>query len=138
MKRTFVSAVSALALGSLSVSSPLAAEDALEEPSITYDDALKCSALYSFLAAASDGEPEGPALLDVAVRWLTLAMDRDGSEDGSVAEAALGPKTDDMIAALEEMGENEAQVEAFLEYGIEFCAGKQGMVAEEFDAIEVE
>lgn len=109
-----------------------------EEGPVSYDDAMKCSALFSLLSGASEGS-EVAEFEDMATRWLVVAMDRDGTEDGSKAEAELEPMLDKLIEALEEFSDQEESAgEEFLTKGIEFCEGKHELIAEEIDGIELE
>ena len=115
---------------------PLAASD--EESAVSYDDAMKCSALFTLLSGASEGS-EVAEFEDIATRWLVVAMDRDGTEDGSKAQAEHEPMLDKLIEALEEFGDQEESAgEKFLTEGIEFCEGKHKLIAEEMDGIEIE
>lgn len=103
---------------------------------VSYDDAMQCSALFTLLASSMEGEPEADGLLDMATRWLVVAMARDGTEDGSVAEAALETTVNSLISELEGM-ESERQGEAFLLEGVDFCDGKETDIADEFYGIEL-
>ena len=58
---------------------------------VGYDDAIECGALYSFLASSLEGQPGEGFLVDLAARWVVLAMDRDGTDDGSRAQDELEP-----------------------------------------------
>jgi len=132
MKTVFFSALATFGLAT----APIAAS--AEETPVSYDDAMKCSALFSLLAAAAEGT-ETAEFADMSARWLVVAIARDGTEDGSKAEAELEPMLDELINALEEFSEDEEAVgEQFLLKGIEFCEGKHQTIAEEIDGIEFE
>lgn len=107
------------------------------QDSVEYDDALKCSALYSILAGSIEGEPEEEALIETASRWLVVAMNRDGTEDGSRADQELEGKAFELLEKLESFGDDEDQMTAFLEFGVNWCDEKQAVVIDEFDAAEV-
>ena len=116
--------------------SPLAAS--AEDSPVSYDDAMKCSALFTLLSGASEGS-EVAEFEDMATRWLVVAMDRDGTEDGSKAEAELEPMLDKLIEAVEEFSDQEeAAGEQFLTEGIEFCEGKHAQIADEIEGIEID
>ena len=103
---------------------------------VSYLDAMQCSALFTVLGASDEGEEEGQELLDMSARWLVVAMNRDGSDDGSVAEAELEPMVRELIAELEGM-ESEQDGESFLLEGIDFCDQKAMAISDEFDSIEI-
>lgn len=127
MKFTIASALTLLAL------TPIAAVAVNDgEEAVSYDDALKCSALYGLLADLSEGE-DAEILKAEAARWLIAAMSRDGSEDGSQAQGELELVVQALITELEEMPDDSEEV---LIYGIDFCEGKYDRIAEEMDAIE--
>ena len=129
-------AVLGLAGLALSPVNAIAAQDDAEAETVDYDAAMQCSALFSLLSSASEGEDESE-LQDMAARWLVVAMDRDGTEDGSKAEAELSPLVDELIATLED-APDEAAGEEFLNDGVNFCEQKHEAIAEEIDAIELE
>lgn len=103
---------------------------------VNYDDTMQCSALYTFLGAIAETGEETVYLLDVAARWLVLAMVRDGTADGSVAGAALEPMVEALMGELDGMGEDEAAIDEFLDAGIEYCEVTKEAVAEEFAAVD--
>jgi hypothetical protein len=112
---------------------PLAATTSDDGDTVSYEDALQCSALYSVLAGASEGSDT--AILEAeATRWLVYSMGRDGTEDGSKASDDMIVMVDDLIAELDDTVEGEE----FLYLGIDFCAEKRELVADELDAIELE
>ena len=123
--------LSAIALLASSVA--LAEEEA---EGVNYDISMRCSSLYTFLAGSVEGEPEEEGLLDTAARWLVLAMDRDGTEDGSKAESELEEMVDRLMAHLDIMGDDEDEIEGFLTEGVDFCAAQQETVQDEFDAVD--
>lgn len=116
--------------------SALAADDGGETDAVGYDDAMQCSALYTLLASSDEGDAGDQVLLDMAARWLVVAMNRDGSEDGSVAEAGLEPMVGELIAELESIG-SEQSGEEFLLQGIAFCDEKETAISDEFGSIEL-
>lgn len=116
----------------------IAAEDAAPGTDVDYDSAMQCSALYTYLGGVVAGEPEEPVLLDIATRWLVLAMNRDGTEEGDRANDDLEPTVDRLMAELDDMGEDEDAIEAFLNNGVSFCDEAQELVAEEFESIDTD
>ena len=106
-----------------------------EAQGVNYDVSMRCSALYTFLAGSVEGEPEEEGLIDIGARWLVLAMDRDGTEDGSKAESELEGMVDRLMAHLDTMGDDEDEIEGFLFEGVDFCEGQQTSVQDEFDAV---
>lgn len=125
---------SALAVIGLAMA-PVAAH-AGDDDAVSYDDAMKCSALFAVLAAASDGD-DTAELEGMVTRWLVVAMDRDGTEDGSKAEGELDALVDELIDVVDG-AESEEEAEAFFTKGIEFCEGKHEQIAEEIDGIELD
>jgi hypothetical protein len=102
---------------------------------VSYEEAMQCSALFSLLASSMEGEAEEETLIDMATRWLVVAMTRDGTEDGSVAGEGLQSMVNSLISHLEGM-ESEKQSEKSLMEGAEFCDGKKDAIADEFHGIE--
>lgn len=102
---------------------------------VSYEEAMQCSALFTLLASSLEGEAEEEGLIDMAARWLVVAMTRDGTEDGSVAEEELQAMVNSLISHLEGMG-SEQQGEQFLTEGVDFCDGKEVAISDEFNSIE--
>jgi hypothetical protein len=117
----------------LTPSGVTAKDDGADAASVSYDDAMKCSALFGLLAGSVDGEDEA-ILQDAAARWLLAAMGRDGTSDGSTAQGELEGMVEALIMALDE-APDEATAEEFLNEGITFCEGKQLAIADEMGAI---
>ena len=113
---------------------PVAAQ--AEDSPVSYDDAMKCSALFAVIASGAEGSDEAE-FEDVQARWLVVAMNRDGTEDGSKAQSEIDSLVDDPVDTLGEF-ETEEEGETFLLKGLEFCEGKHEQIAEEIDGIEFE
>ena len=111
------------------------AEDGSE---VSYEDALRCGALYSVLTASLEGEPEEEVLEDIAIRWVTVAMLRDGTEDGSRADAEIEGTVEELTGKIMEYGEDQESIDEFLTAGVGWCEGKQELIADEFESIEYE
>ena len=79
-------------------------------------------------AAAADEE--------LAAKWLVIAMRRDGTADGRLADAELIPMIEDLIATLEQAPNSNAG-DRFLDDMIGFCEAKEQVIAEEFRSIRV-
>ena len=107
-----------------------------QDSAVSYEDAMKCSALFSLIASGAEGSDEAD-FEDLAARWLVVAIKRDGTEDGSKAESEIDSLVDDLIDTIGEF-ETEEEGEAFLVKGIDFCEGKHELIAEEIDGIEFE
>lgn len=133
MKTTVFPALAGLSLAVSPI--PAVAQD---DSDVSYDDALRCSALFSLFANGSEGS-DTAEFQDLATRWLVVAMNRDGTEDGSQAELDFERTFDELVEAVNEIGEEEEAVgEEFLLKGIDFCEAKHALIAEEIDAIETE
>lgn len=133
MKTTVFPALAGLSLAV----SPIAAT-AQDNGGVSYKDALRCSALFSLIANGSQGS-DTAEFQDLATRWLVVAMNRDGTEDGSQAELDFERTFDELVEGLNELGEEEETVgEEFLLKGIDFCEAKHELIADEIDAIETE
>lgn len=109
---------------------------AQDETSVAYEDAIGCSALYTFFAATLEGEPEEEVLDEVAIRWLLLAMRRDGSEDGNRAVGELEDRVNILLETAGEMGGDEDKLDTYLSTNAEYCDAKQELVAAEFEAVD--
>ena len=131
MKSILPSALAVIGLAMMPVASHA------QEDSVSYEDAMQCSALFSLLAGASAGDEDEAESQDMAARWLVVAMNRDGTEDGSQAESEIDSLVDELIDALEE-APSEEEGEAFLMEGFDFCEAKHVIIAEEIDGIEFE
>lgn len=105
---------------------------AAESADLSYTDAMSCSALYTYLGASVEGESEEPVLLDIAARWLVLAMFRDGTDDGLLAEAELETTVEALLAELVGFNNDEAAIRDWLDDGVQWCEATQQTVAEEF------
>ncbi|MXO91627.1 hypothetical protein [Pontixanthobacter aquaemixtae] len=123
----------------LSVLALAGANLSANEPELLdYKAAMRCSALHSFYAGVSEDEPEAEALHEeVALRWLTLAMARDG-EEGERALEEHEAVVELLIERLNEMEDDPEGIEEFLTEAYETCEELQLAHAEEFDAVEVE
>ena len=131
MRLTLIAPLSALAL----LSAGVAASEPYE---LEYQDAMRCSALHSFYAAISEDQPEAKAKHeDVAIRWLTLAMARDG-EDGERALKEHEPVVEMLVERVNGMEDDPEALNAFLNKAFNTCEEMQQAYAAEFDAVEVE
>ena len=111
---------------------------AMEPVELEYRDAMRCSALHSFYAGVSNDEPEATALhRDLSIRWLTLAVARDG-QDGKLALKEHGTVVELLVEKLNGMEESPDEIEAFLVKASNICNELQQVNAKEFDAVEVE
>jgi len=111
--------------------SPLAANGEV----VGYEDAIECSALFTYISALNDEGPDQD-LIDLSAKWLVLAMDRDGTSDGSRAEEELGPRVELLAEEIEDMGENDDIIQQMLFGRIEYCEAIHEEVADEFDELE--
>ena len=123
----------AAAIGLLAAPVPSQAED---DGEVSFDSAMQCSALFTYIAAIEEGGDDTEDMLDLSTRWLVVAMARDGTEDGSVAQESLEPLVDQLIDEVAAMDASDA--EQFLLDGIEFCEGQHELIAQEIDTIETD
>lgn len=132
MVKTVLNAAAALGLALVPV-----ATHAEDEGDVSYETAMKCGALFSYISALEEEDEEAQMeMLDLSTRWLVVAMVRDGTEDGSVAEAEFEPLVDELIAEVDAM--DDAGTEEFLLEGISYCEGQHELIAEEMESIELE
>lgn len=125
-------------LGMLAVlTAPVAAsaDISTDQGGVSYVEAMECSAVFTYLASASDG-PGAAAIEERAAKWLVIAMRRDGTADGRLADAELIPMVEDLVEVLEQ-APDPADVEIFLDDLIGFCEAKEKVIAAEFDKIRV-
>jgi hypothetical protein len=100
---------------------------------VSYGDALACSALFSVLGGSADNSVEEADLIDLAARWLVIAMDRKGLGPDE-AEKALLTSLEGLMADLQSQDSDDAREELLLQ-GIDICDGHYALIAEEFDNI---
>ncbi len=101
---------------------------------VSYQDAMDCSAVFSVLSTSSRRSSEAADFEDSATRWLVIAMRRDGSGDGSYADAALIPLIEELIDTLDAIP-SAARRETFMYDMVDFCDTEQERIADEFNSI---
>ena len=133
MKARFVSALALLAL----VVTPAVArsDETRDGGGVSYVQVMECSAVFSYLSSTGEGRAAA-ADEELAAKWLVIAMRRDGTADGRLADAELIPMIEDLIATLEQAPNSNAG-DRFLDDMIDFCEAKEQVIAEEFRGIRV-
>ena len=53
------------------------------DASVSYDDSMKCSSLYSYLSEQTEDEDAIDQFINMSNGWFNAAVMRDGTEDGS-------------------------------------------------------
>lgn len=118
-------------------SSPVLAEPPSTDP-VSYKTAMRCSALSSLFAATNKDKPnEVKFHHDIATRWLTLAMVRDGKK-GVRAQKEHQPLLENLVQRVNAMADDQDGLKKFLEKGVTTCAEFQAAAAAEFAAVDVE
>lgn len=100
---------------------------------VSYVDALACSTLFSVLGGSAEDSFDEADLIDIAARWLVIAMDRKGI-GSDAAEKELLASLERLMAELKVQGSDSAR-EEFLLQGVDACEGHYELIAEEFDSI---
>lgn len=124
----------------LIISAAIAGSAAYAQPAapLSYKDAMRCGALHGFYMTIT---PETEAAYtkheDVAARWLTLAMARDGN-NGARAREEYQPVLEGLIDRLNSLENDPSQLESVLISAFQTCEDLQVINTEEFDAAEVE
>ncbi len=102
---------------------------------VSYEDAMDCSAVFSLLSTTSRSS-EAAGHEETAARWLVIAMRRDGSRDGSIADAALIPLIEELIDTLN-AAPSAARRDAFIDDMVGFCDAQAERIAGEFNRIRL-
>lgn len=102
---------------------------------VSYADAMDCSAVFSLLSTTS-GARFAAEHEEMAARWLVIAMRRDGSGDGSRADAELIPLIEELIDTLNDVP-SAGRREAFMDDMVNFCDAEAERIADEFNAIKL-
>lgn len=114
-----------------------ASPDAASSDTVSFGDAVQCSALHTLIAGSVDDAEKIAESQAIATRWLVVAMARDGTSDGSGAEAALEPSISEWIEALEASA-SETEGARIVTNGLQRCKAKQAEIAAEFAGIELD
>lgn len=123
----------AAALASIGLASaPLAAQGAGAEQ-VDATEAMACSALFTVLASAVEGEPEYAEFVDTASRWLVIASLRAGREE-VFSEEDLQAWVAELMTMLEAEPDDAAR-EAILFGELDTCEANYQLIATEFDGL---
>lgn len=132
MKVKYCAALAPLAL----IAAPAAAQsyETKDQGGVSYVEALECSAVFTYLS--STGEARAAAANEErGAKWLVIAMRRDGTPDGRLADAELIPMIENLVEVLDEAPEKAG--DRFLLEMIDFCETKEKVIADEFNRIKV-
>lgn len=102
------------------------------DSSISYDESMKCSSLYSYLSDESDDDDAIDRYIGLSNSWFDAAIARDGTEDGSRAQNEFDTAVETFFAAVDAM-KNKKEVKSFLASEQQICTGKQAQIADEFE-----
>lgn len=133
MQTGFVSALALMA----AVATPVAAQsdEARDQGGVSYVEAMECSAVFTYLSSTGEGR-SAAEYEERGAKWLVIAMRRDGTPDGRLADAELIPMVEDLIETLEQVPDPNAG-DSFLDDMIGFCEAKEQVIADEFNRIRV-
>lgn len=131
--------IAALPFALFFTSGQVSAEEAAP---LGYKDSMRCMAIYSMISAAlSDDKNADPndiaALDDKVLRWMILAMIRDG-EEGKRTERDIETVIDALVVKIESYGEDDASAEAFFMQAEQKCASLEIANADEFNGVDTE
>lgn len=127
-----------LRLGILAVfAAPAAArsDETRDQGGVSYVEAMECSAVFTYLSSIGEGR-SAAKYEERGAKWLVIAMRRDGTPDGRLADAELIPMIEDLVEVLEQVPDpNDG--ERFLDDLTDFCEVKESQIADEFNKIRV-
>ena len=133
MKKTFCAALAFLPLMTMPVA--VDANERLGQNDVTYVEALECSTVFTLLSTESAGQTAAD-YEELAARWLVIAMRRDGTPDGRLADAEFIPMMEDLVDVLNDVPD-PAAADRFIDDMIGFCEAKEAEIAGEFYSIRV-
>lgn len=116
------------------------AYEAADVDSISYEDALQCTALMAvFMVTFEDGEDaETTAMFDdLLTRWSMVATTR-GIMAGKQADKDIGAVTKAFGMELEALGDDDAATDKLFEERGDKCMDLKDANSDEFDAIDVD
>jgi hypothetical protein len=132
----FMKAILASTLASLGLAfSPLAAQTSAGKD-VSFEDAMACSSLYAVLSSYAADEAEMDELIDATLRWLRIAMNRNGNDDFEVAQRDLDQWVNSLTVELDAQADDEER-QAFLLGGVDECEANREAIAAEFDSIDM-
>lgn len=133
MKKTFCAVLAILPLMTMPVAA--VANERPGQNDVTYVEALECSAVFTLLYTESVGQAAAD-YEELAARWLVVAMRRDGTPDGRLADAEFIPMMEDLVDVLDN-APDAATADRFIDDMIGFCEAKEAEIAGEFYSIRV-
>ncbi|MEP2988311.1 MAG: hypothetical protein ABJN65_06410 [Parasphingorhabdus sp.] len=105
---------------------------------LSYDLAMRCGALHTFLSVVNEDDKEQEKIHDdIATGWLALAMVRDG-ENGDKADREFEGMVGKLIDHINGMDDDEDAMSAFLEEGTTICDALREANQTEIESIMTE
>jgi hypothetical protein len=133
MRLKHCSVLALLAL--LAVPAAAFTDETRDQGGVSYVEAMECGAVFTFLSSTSEGSTAAE-YEERGAKWLVIAMRRDGTPDGRLAEAEFIPMVEDLVETLEQAPDPNAG-DRFLDDMIGFCETKEQVIADEFNRIRV-
>ena len=128
-----------LLVGATSFLLPMAVQaetDATAEKLLTYDQAMRCGALHTFLSVVNEDDKKQEKIHDdIATGWLALAMVRDG-DNGNKADQEFEPLVGKLVDHINGM-EEDSMVD-FLEEGSALCGALEEVNKKELNSVMAE
>lgn len=108
------------------------------DTSLTYDNAMRCSAMY-IVTAEKVGEDDPIAaerLEETAIRWFRLASKSDDAS-GARAHAEIESVVDALVGQLDGFGEDETARTDFANRQFKACDDLRAANADEYGAVDI-